>query len=107
MWHLTVTESVTSCYSGGWEWECGGESGTFKKQTAKRQSPIYNTYNLNNKINQMLVHVPVVQYSLSDNQTWTMDRGWIAEEHSRIGFKHLSTQNEVSFCCQLEKKIGS
>lgn len=55
----------------------------------------------------MLVHVPVVQYSLSDNQTWTMDRGWIAEEHSRIGFKHLSTQNEVSFCCQLEKKIGS
>lgn len=61
----------------------------------------------------MLVHVPVVQYriqicnfSLSDNQTWTVDRGWIAEEYSRIGFKHLITQNEVSFYCQLEKKIG-
>lgn len=25
---------------------------------------------------------------------------------SKIGFKHLSTQNEMSFYCQLEKKIG-
>lgn len=33
----------------GWEWGGGGGSGTFRKQTAKRQSSMSNSYNLNNQ----------------------------------------------------------
>lgn len=60
----------------------------------------------------MLVHVLVVQYRIQICNLYPfwqpdLDCGEKQNEQdmdSKIGFKHLSTHNEVSFYCQLEKK---